>query len=121
MAARKTKPEGVKGDKIWTDALRLEANHIPKKGKEKQIRRLARKMFKEGINGSVPAAAEIGNRLAGRPPQAVEIAGTVDHVIEIIHVQLSRDRLPSGAPGDRAVDVTPKPAAIEGRKDSEKP
>jgi hypothetical protein len=73
MAARKT-PGGGKGqDKIWSDALRRAVMRIsstdPKK--RKRIEVMADKCAQMAEAGDMQAMKEIGDRLEGKPAQAV--------------------------------------------------
>ncbi len=76
MAARKN-PGGGKGqDKTWTDALRravMRASNTVK-GK-KRIEVIADRCSKMAEKGDMAAIREIGDRLDGKPAQAVELGG----------------------------------------------
>ena len=74
MAARKTKPEGKKPDKLWHHAIMRAAKRpmgqdVPKTAPK--LEHLADSLFKKGIDGDVQAAREIGDRLDGKAPQAI--------------------------------------------------
>jgi ribosomal protein L17 len=76
LAARKN-PGGGKGqDKLWSDALRLAVNEASADGDGKKLRALANKLVEKGLEGDVSALREIGDRLDGKPTQA--IAGVPD-------------------------------------------
>lgn len=68
---------GVKGksgkykDKPWTDALRLALNEKDKATGLKKLRRMADAMVERAIEGDTTAAKEIGDRLEGKPAQAI--------------------------------------------------
>lgn len=78
MAAPKS-PRGAKSDKEWRDAIRLAVNELrddPESGgKAKALRLLARKLVQKAMDGDVSALKEIGDRLDGKPAQAVEMSG----------------------------------------------
>lgn len=86
---------GKKGT-VWSDAIRKEVmakiDVTSEKGlvtRVKQIRVLARKLIKCGLNGDLPALREIGDRLEGKPAQAIEIDTTVKiSLVERVIVQL---------------------------------
>ena len=61
---------------MWRDAIRVavsRAMNDPKKGKKLQA--LADALVEQGLAGDVPALKEIGDRLDGRPSQALEHTG----------------------------------------------
>jgi hypothetical protein len=84
MAARNTPSGGKKPDKLITDALRLEL-HVEARGSDgkmtKKLRLLARKLIDRAIQGDVPAAREVLDRVEGKVPTA--ISGT-DELPKII-------------------------------------
>ena len=71
---------GPKSDKIWADAVsravkrRLENEE----GKPQKIERLADKLVDLALAGDIPALKEVGDRLDGRPAQAVDVSANVD-------------------------------------------
>ena len=71
---------GSKVEKPWRHAIQKASREylevVDVNGKAKKIRAinlLAKKMFKKGIEGDVAAAKECGDRLDGRPAQAVDV------------------------------------------------
>ena len=72
MAANLTKPCGRKPDKLWRDSL-MRAVHrcIEGKGSAKRLDRLADALVKQAMAGDVRALKEIGDRLDGKPTQAI--------------------------------------------------
>ena len=66
---------GVKGrsgrglEKPWRDAIMLAVNEID--GDQKRLRRLAERIVAEALDGNVTALKEIGDRLDGKPAQAL--------------------------------------------------
>ncbi len=78
MAAPK-KAVGSKSDKEWRDEIRktvYELRDDPKSGKKvKALRILARRLVDKALDGDVTALKEIGDRLDGKPAQAVELGG----------------------------------------------
>ena len=78
MAARRDGKQGHKSDKEWRDAIRL-AVHRVRDGGDGQSRRalrlLAEKLVTKGLEGDVAALKEIGDRLDGKPTQAIEHGG----------------------------------------------
>ena len=67
-------PGGKSGDKIFTDALRLEVNRVdPKNPDRKKINALAEKLVNAAlIDGESWAFQQIADRLEGKPRQPVE-------------------------------------------------
>lgn len=83
MAARKT-PGNQWTDKAWRDAIRaavMRAHDDPKKGK--RLHALADKLVDEGLDGDVAALREIGDRLDGKVPQALQHEGKDGGPLEV--------------------------------------
>ena len=71
MAAR-----GPKSDKRWADALnRAVSRESAGKGSQKWLEVIADRVVQEAANGDIQAIKEIGDRLDGKPKQAVEASG----------------------------------------------
>jgi hypothetical protein len=73
-------PRGPKADKIWANALRLavmreteDENGV----KTNYLNRIAQNMVKKANEGDVMAMKEIGDRLDGKPAQAIENTGSL--------------------------------------------
>lgn len=60
---------GPKQEKPWRDAIMLAVNELD--GDQKKLRKLAEKLVTEAIEGNVTALKEIGDRLDGKPAQAL--------------------------------------------------
>lgn len=76
MAARDTKPQGAKPDKLWTDAIRIAALEAFESGSDvKKLRKAAEKLVELALNGDIAALKEMGDRLEGKPTQRVEATG----------------------------------------------
>ena len=79
--------QGQKLDKIWRNAIRKAVNdklvddEDEHGHKSKALYLLARKLVRVGLKGDVSALKEIGDRLDGKPAQAVELG---------IRVQITR-------------------------------
>lgn len=77
---------GVKGrsgtnknkDKPWADALRIAANREGEDGR-KHLIAIAEKCVAAARTGDMMAIKEIGDRLDGKPSQAIEHAGEIEH------------------------------------------
>lgn len=84
MAAPKN-PVGAKSDKIWRDAI-MRAVRRRDSGEDPQaLEKLADSLVRKGMEGDVTALKEIGDRLDGKPVQAIAGAdgeGPVKMVIE---------------------------------------
>jgi hypothetical protein len=77
-------PRGPKADKIWANALRLAVMREsdepdPNDGRKKlqYINVIANKMVEAARGGDVQAIREIGDRLDGKPAQAIENTGSL--------------------------------------------
>jgi uncharacterized membrane protein len=74
---------GRKSDKEWRDAIRKAVHEQRtvdvdgKPAKRKALFLLARKTVDEALDGNMVAVREIGDRLDGRPAQAVDVAVAV--------------------------------------------
>ena len=60
---------GGKQEKPWRDAIMLAVNELD--GDAKKLRRLAEQLVSQAIAGNVVALKEIGDRLDGKPAQAL--------------------------------------------------
>lgn len=69
MAAPKN-PKGAKSDKAWRDALMLAVNERAPDG-GKKLRKIAEKCVDSAMAGDMQAIKEIGDRLDGKPAQAI--------------------------------------------------
>jgi hypothetical protein len=69
--------KGATAEKWWSDAIRLAVNRDQddEGKKRKRISIIADKLCKMAIDGDMQAIKEIGDRLEGRPRQAVEHSG----------------------------------------------
>lgn len=75
MAARLTKPEGKKPDKLWHHAIMRAVNRPATDvldEKAPKLEFLADQLVMKGMAGDVPALREIGDRLDGKPSQTLE-------------------------------------------------
>ena len=70
--AKKPVSLGNKSDKIWAHALRRAVMRLSPDGKSKQLEVIANRVVKLAADGDIAAAKEIGDRLDGKPSQAVE-------------------------------------------------
>jgi len=68
---------GMKADRVWASAVeRAVKRRIEnEEGKPQKIERLADKLVEAGLEGDIGALREIGDRLDGKPKQAVEASG----------------------------------------------
>lgn len=72
--------------KPWQDALRRAVLEIGD-GKEKKLHLLARKVVEAGLAGDMTAAKEIGDRLDGKPAQAIVGDDNADPVRMITEIR----------------------------------
>jgi hypothetical protein len=83
-AAARGRPPGST-EKPWRDAIRLAVNAIVGEGDARKLRLLAETLVRKGLEGDTTALKEIGDRLDGKPAQAivgdpenpVHVAGTL--------------------------------------------
>lgn len=89
--------KGAKGDKWWTDAIRRVAAEPDENDpqKRKKLLNVANKLFEQALAGDVAAIKEIGDRLDGKPTQAVE--GALDLTVAGVELTFVR---PKGNPTD---------------------
>lgn len=71
---------GSKGEKFWADAVRRAVFRRMEdiEGKPQKIERLADKLVDAGMAGDIAALKEIGDRLDGRPAQALSVGSDPD-------------------------------------------
>lgn len=65
----KKAPSGPYADKLWREALRRQV--LKRVEKEQNLDRLASVVFNKALDGDMVAAKEIGDRLDGKPAQAI--------------------------------------------------
>lgn len=77
---------GRKAEKVWADAVRRAVMRRleNEEGKPQKLERLADNLVEMGLAGDMQAMKEIGDRLDGKPAQAIQGAGD-DGEIEIVH------------------------------------
>ncbi len=71
--------KGAISDKRWSDAIRLAAMREQDDGTgnvRKRLNILADKLLEIACEGDIAAIKEVGDRLEGKPRQAVEHSGT---------------------------------------------
>ena len=73
-------PEGntnsCKENRLWTNTLR----RAVAQGNGNTLRKLAKKLIDKALGGDLQAIKEIGNRLDGRPAQAIQAEVDATHV-----------------------------------------
>ncbi|MEL7226003.1 MAG: hypothetical protein AAGL17_14420 [Cyanobacteria bacterium J06576_12] len=70
--------KGATADKFWNEAVRLAVYRETEDDdgkKHKRINLIADKLCKLALEGDMQAIKEIGDRLDGKPAQAVDVAG----------------------------------------------
>ena len=72
---------GSLGDKTWRDTLRKLSREVqldPDDGKRRRrLETMGRALFNRAVDGDVTAAKEIGDRLDGKPAQALDVSMAV--------------------------------------------
>ena len=78
--------KGAKADKLWSDAVRLAVYREAEDDgeKRKRLNIIADKLCKMAMEGDISAIKEIGDRLEGKPKQAIEGPGD-DGELTVIH------------------------------------
>jgi hypothetical protein len=81
MAARKTKPEGKKPDKLWYHAImravnRPQGQNLPRTAPKLEY--LADQLVNKAMEMDVSALKEIGDRLDGKPSQSIGLGQAPD-------------------------------------------
>ena len=81
-------------NKPWRDAIDSALNDYEKEGKVARnmaLREIAMKMIEQALEGDKDARKEIGDRLEGKPRQAVELSGhltasemSTDQIVEAL-------------------------------------
>ncbi len=82
MAQAKKDPRGPYADKLWREALRKAV--LKRVEKEQNLDRIARAVVSKAVDGDLIAAKEIGDRLDGKPAQAVIGGDEDDNPIRVI-------------------------------------
>ena len=73
------RPVGTTHDKLWRSAIvRAVKRRTGGKGSPRHLDTLANVLVREGGNGNVAAIKEVGDRLDGKPAQALQIKGDPD-------------------------------------------
>lgn len=98
----------------WRDAIRRALSRaMAREGRKRRegIDRLADTIVQEALDGHQWAILEIGNRLDGRPAQAVRVQGDESAPVQIRNViEFKR------ADDQKIIDVTPEFAGMEGKQ-----
>lgn len=71
-----------KANRLWGDTLRRIAAQDPQK-----LRAIAETLYQKAADGDIQAAKEIGDRLDGKAPQSVELAGPDGGPVQIEKVE----------------------------------
>jgi hypothetical protein len=76
-----------KADKIWSEAVQraVKRRMENEDGKPQKIERLADKLVDFALEGQGWAMQEIGNRLDGRPAQAVTVSGDEENPLQVVN------------------------------------
>ena len=93
-APKRPNPPGLKSEKEWRDAIRQAVHELrqapgEKKGqKAKALRLLARKLVDRAMDGDIAALKEIGDRMDGKPAQALEHSGPGGEPLRPVEVRI---------------------------------
>ncbi len=120
------RPVGTTHDKLWRSAIvRAVKRRTGGKGSPRHLDRLASVLVREGGNGNVAAIKEVGDRLDGKPAQAVAITGDPDSPV-IFNLRLGDGLAPKTIDGG-AVEVLAQDAltaplvAVAAQDDKDQP
>ena len=91
MAVRINLGGGKGQERMWRNAVHLAVKRYVDGSDVKALTRLADKLVEKGMSGDIAALREIGDRLDGRPTQAVDMNVT-EPVTEIRHVIIDANR-----------------------------
>ena len=78
----KKAPSGPFADKLWREALRRQV--LKRVEKQQNLDRLASVVFKKAMDGDMVAAKEIGDRIDGKVPQALQHEGADGGPITVV-------------------------------------
>lgn len=91
---------GPKSDKVWSDAIRRAVHEyheskdrVGKVRKVRYLNLLAVNLVKAAAGGDMQAMKEVGDRLDGKPSQAIEHKGGTRTVVEYDFTGLSSEEL----------------------------
>jgi len=73
-----------KSDKVWRDAVMRAVARRESKKDPQALEKLADSLVAKGLDGDVSALKEIGDRLDGKPAQALEHSGRMSLTVEIV-------------------------------------
>lgn len=79
------KSPGPKSDKIWADAVRMAAlrEEVRDGKKIKRLQIVADNLVRCAMEGDMAAVKELGDRLDGKPKQAIEHSGDAENPVII--------------------------------------
>ncbi len=101
------RPAGSTNDKSWRAALARAVNRrVNGKGSPKKLDMIADKCADEAMNSESWAVREVGDRLDGKPAQAIAIKGDPDSPV-IFNLRLGDGLIDGGA-----VEFSPVPDAL---------
>jgi len=80
-------PGGRPKELIWRDAIHRAVKRVAEDGDQKQLDRLADQLVAAGLEGDISALREIGDRLDGKPSQALAVDGEIPLAIPNIVIQ----------------------------------
>ncbi len=104
------RPLGSTNDKSWRAALARAVNRrTDGRGSPKKLDMIADKCADEAMNGEAWAVREVGDRLDGKPAQAIAIRGDPDSPV-IFNLRLGDGLAPKTIDGG-AVEVLPEALA----------
>jgi hypothetical protein len=117
--------KGATSDKEWRGEIRKAVNELREvEGEPKKVRTLrllARKLADRGLEGEIAALREIGDRLDGKPAQAIAIKGDPDSPV-IFNLRLGDGIAPKvidGGPVEVLPDALTGPLVAIATQDEE--
>ncbi len=111
-----SRTKGAIADKSWRDAIRAAVNELRKDEdspkKVKSLRLLARRLVDRALEGDIAAIKELGDRLDGKPTQAVQ----VDQSVQITSIEMVLVGMPKVVEAGEIEVIEDKDATNDGER-----
>lgn len=84
--AARGRPKGPSTQKPWREAIERAVKRAAEDGKTRRLDALADRLVDAGLSGDVPAMREIGDRLDGKPAQAIVGDTTMPAIVTRVEI-----------------------------------